>query len=443
PRLDEVTLDLRIAIYAIAVSALCGLVFGTVPALSLSSAGKRPVSDVRVTGGRARLQSGIVVAELAIATVLLVCAGLLTRTMLAFEQVDPGFRTDGVLTVRVAPSWARFADDTSGARLTAYMDEIAASVRTIPGVLDVAIAGTLPYSEDRASRVFEPEGYTPAPGEMVVGEERVVSWNYMDLMGMRIVRGRGFTEADDRPGSDPVIIVGEQLARHFWPAGNAIGRTIGFWDMTFRIVGVAAEVRDRDLAGAVAFQYYVPRRLRGQGAGSIVLRIEGDPAALAPAVRTRIWSVDPELPITSIVPLRDRMAESIAGHRYRMRLIGIFALLSAAFALLGVYGVTSRWVARRSRELGIRMALGAERPRVLARVLGRGVRLALIGAVAGIVVSLVVTRLLASFLFGVRPNDAVTLATIALLLAFMALLAAVAPARRATRVDPMAALRSD
>lgn len=443
PRLDEVVLDGRIAALATGAAMVCGVLFGIVPALSLSDASSAPASGARVIGGRARLQSAIVVAELALATVLLVGAGLLTRTMVALERVDPGFQSEDVLSVRVAYSWQRFQDDTTGRALTAYTDEIAAAVAALPGVRDVALTSTLPYSGDRASNPIVVEGYTPAPGEIVDAERHLVSWNYLDLMGIRLLRGRSFTQTDDRYDAEPVAIVGERLAARFWPGSDPIGRTLGFQDKTFRVVGIAADVKDRDLTGDPSLDYYVPRRTIAYGYSSFVLRANGDLAAIAPAVRSGIWSVDPDLPITSIAPLRDRIADSIAGQRYRMRLIGVFAALSAVFALLGVYGVTSRWVARRTRELGIRVALGAERPRVLGLVLRHGVRLAIIGALAGIAASLLVTRLISSFLFGVRPHDPLTLAGIAVALSALALVATLAPALRAARVDPLTALRSD
>jgi predicted permease len=443
PRIDEVGLDGRIVALAIAVSALCGLTFGMVPALALSGPGSRPAPGTRVTGGRARLQSAIVVGELALATLLLVSAGLLTRTMVALENVDPGFTTDGVLTVRVAHSWPRFQHDSTGEALTAYMDDIGGALGGLPGVRDVAMTSVLPYSGDRATNAIVVEGYTPAPGEVIDVERNFVSWNYLEVMDIPITRGRSFTPADDRRDAEPVAVVSERLAARFWPDVDPVGRSFGFWDTTFRVIGVAADVRDSDLAQDARMEYYVARRPLGFGSGSFVLRVDGDPVAYTPAVRARVWSVDPELPITSIAPLQDRVEESIAAQRYRMRLITIFALLSAVFALLGVYGVTSRWVARRTPELGVRVALGAPRRRVLGLVLGNGVRLAVAGAIVGIAASLVATRLLASFLFGVRPNDAVTLGAIVLLLFAMTLIATLAPARRAARIDPMRALRSD
>lgn len=452
PRIDTVQVDFRVVAFAALVSAASGVLFGLVPALRLS--GASPAASLRgervARGGRGGLQSGLVVLELALATVLLAGAGLLTRTMVTLNRVDPGFDPNGLLTVRVAPAYDRFpfAKDPEAAAtaLGRYFDDIVGPLRSLPGVTGVAITSNLPYSGDRSTNDIEPEGYVPAPGEVLEGERRFVSWNYLHVMRMPLLAGRLFTAADDRPDAAPVMVVASALARHFWPGESAVGKSLSFNDQRYAIVGVVADVRDRDLRGDAGLKYFVPRRLEGvygYGVGSIVIRSTGDPAALIPAVRRRIWSVDPDLPISSIVSMDERIAGSLAEQRYRMRLMLAFAALAAIFALTGVYGVVSRSVARRTRELGIRMALGARQDRVLAAVLGQGLRLAAFGGLLGLLVSLAANRVLTRFLYGTRPSDPVTLVVVALFLLVTASAAVLGPARRATRVDPVRALREE
>ncbi|MGH7578294.1 MAG: ABC transporter permease, partial [Longimicrobiales bacterium] len=278
PRIEQVTLDSRILAFAVAISALSGLLFGLVPALALSrTAPGRALYTARAGGQKQRLHSGLVVVEMALATLLLAVAGLMTRNMAALNAVHPGFDPENLLTVQVAVPYERFASGEEDAAeveraISRWSDEILAELRSIPGVEAVAVTSSVPHSGDRANSYVEPEGYVPAEGEVVLAERRHVSWNYLDVMRMRLREGRTLIEADDRADADPVAVVSEDLARYFWRGESAVGKHLGVSDWRFRIVGVVAETRELDLAGDPDGKYYAPVRVTGSGFGGIVIR---------------------------------------------------------------------------------------------------------------------------------------------------------------------------
>jgi putative ABC transport system permease protein len=448
PRIDAVRLDGRVLTVALAASCGVGVLFGLLPALALTGADLAGrMRGARSTGRRHRLHAGLVVAQVALATVLLLGAGLLARTLAKLDAVDPGFDPEGVLTVRIAPSYQQFTDggDFDASRFDQYHAELETALRRVPGVAAVGITSSLPYSGDRAGNGIEPEGYVPSPGEVVVASRYTVSANYMDLMRMRIVEGRGFTAADDRADAAKVTIVTENLARRFWPGESPLGRDITFWGGTFTIVGVVADVRDRSLSEGDDVRYYMPRRqLPGQG-GSFVLRAAAsiDPLSLASDLRRAVWSVDPAVPVTSVMLLTERIADSLSEQRYRARLMGVFGVLAVLLSTLGIYGVTGSAVASRTREIGVRSALGQPRGGALALVLRQGVMLALAGVAAGLLAGVAAARVLASFLYDTRTADPLTLALVALALTVLAGLASLAPSLRAARIEPIVALRSE
>jgi ABC-type antimicrobial peptide transport system permease subunit len=238
-------------------------------------------------------------------------------------------------------------------------------------------------------------------------------------------------------------MINEPLARHAWPGESAVGKRLSFWAGDFTIVGVVEEVRDRSLSSSSVFQYYVPRQRMGGRGGSFVIRAGGDLAAVIALVRDRIWSVDPDLPVRSVLPLRERMQQSLAEQRLSAQLMLAFSGVAIFLALLGVYGVTARTVAWRTREVGIRVALGAEQSRVMGMILRHGVRLALIGTGIGLVLSFGIMRVLESALYGTAPTDPLTLVLVAVSVGVMSLVASLPSSIRATRVDPMVALRAE
>jgi predicted permease len=447
PRLADVSVDARVTIVALAVSAVVGIVFGLAPALSLTRADlSARLRTARVAGLRSRLHGSLVVLQLSMATLLLVGAGLLTRTLFALDAVDPGFDPDGLLTVTISPVYQQFASDSGfdGRGYDQYFDRFAAGLGSIPGVRAVAIGSNLPYSGSRSNNEIEIEGYTSAPGEVVLGERYWVSANFMDVLGMSILEGRAFTEADDRAGASKVTIISERFARRYFPGQSPIGRWIKAWFGTLTIVGVVADARDRSLAGDDHARYYMPRRELGGQGGSFVLDVgRADPDAFADAVRARIWAVDPDVPVLSVRSLRDTIHASLAEQRFRARLMLVFAVLAALFAVLGIYGVTSRSAASRTREMGIRVALGAGKSGVMGLIIRQGLTLAASGVLLGVLAATGAARVLASFLYGVEPLDPLTLLLVAAALAGFAGLASLGPSLRASRVQPIEALKAE
>ena len=443
PRLAEAGVNLRVLFFAVLASVASALVFTVVPALTLSRANLSAAAvTLRVTRrAHGRLQQSLVVAEVALATVLLVSAGLLTRTMQQLNAVDPGFDPDGVIAVRFAPNSFDIRRLGFEQRIGAYHARLQEQLASIPGVESVALTSTMPYSGDRASNDVEPEGHTPAPGEVMDAERRIVSASYFDVMRMRTIAGRLFTRAEDRPGAQPVVVINERMARRFWPGQNAVGKHLGFHDRRHLIIGVVKDTRERDLRGEQSLNFYVPST--GQTGGSFALRTRLDHRTLAPLIREKLWSVDPGLAITGIVSMRDLMGESVSAQRYRMRLMLAFSLLATLFAIMGVYGVLSRTAARREREMGIRAAVGALYRDLALLMLKQGVALVVAGLTAGLATAWFATRALETMLFETRRTDPLTISGIIVLMLAIALAAGWAPARRAARVDPMRVLRSD
>lgn len=447
PRLDEVGLDVRVLAFAVGIAGACGIVFGLIPALGLSRVElARAMGAARATDRRKqRLQAAVVVSELALATVLLVSGALLTRTVVALGGVDPGFAHDELLTVSIGAPYQRFRENGEFAPQQAdqYFQSMVDELRSLPGVRAVAMTSVAPLTGDRSNNNVQPEGWdenTDAP----VAERRFVSRDYFETLSIPIVQGRGFGPQDDAPDAPPAVVVSQGLADLAWPGEDPIGRRMDYWDRSATVVGVAANVRDQSLDRPTAVAFYAPARQHGTLQGSFLLRTEGgDPATLAAGARERIWAVDPDVPIVRVIPGRELVSETFAQERYRARLMAVFAGLAAVFALMGVYGVTARSVARRTRELGIRLALGAERADVVSMVLRQGFRLALYGALLGVLISLVASRILEDMLYGVSRTDLVSILGTAALVGLASIVAALPPSRRATRVDPREALRTE
>jgi putative ABC transport system permease protein len=447
PRIAEATIDARALAFAVVVALGCGVLFGLVPALGYSRTDlRRSMGNATrgSTGDRGRVQGIVVVAELALATVLLVGAGLLARTVLALNAVDVGFAASETLAFGLSIPTSRLieqdaSDSTRLAAVDAFYRRALEEMDALPGVRGVAITSNLPLSPDRGNNDVQLEGYDAA----IVAERRFVSPNYFDVLGIRIVEGRAFTDGEDRPDAAGTIVISEGLARRAWPNESALGKRVTYWGGETTVVGVAADVRDESVESGTTYAFYVPRRQAGQLSGRFVVRADVDPVSLVPAIRGRARAVHSGVAVLNVQPLTELVADEIAGQRYRARLIFVFATLAAIFSLMGVYGVTARNVAARTRELGIRMALGARRDGILGIVLGQALRLAALGAVLGIVASFAATRGIEAYLFGVERTDPVTLVTIALLIGGASVLAALAPGLRAARVDPMRALRSE
>lgn len=449
PRIEHAGIHLHSLAIAVLLALATGVLVGLVPAVSLSrvDAGDALRAGA-TTASTGRLQRGIVAAELALATVLLVAAGLLTRTMTELQRVRLGYDPHGVFTVLLMLPSDKFygagrSIDSSTSAYNAYMRRIEDALRTVPGVSDVAGTSDMPFTNMRGTNSVEPEGYTPAPGEIVDAARRFVTPNYFAMLRIPALEGRVLSAADDRPNAERVMVVTDRFARHFWPDGRWVGRTVGFWDHTYRVVGVIADTHEHDLRGDDdTYKFYVPAVAAGDIDGNLLLHTTAPSAQLTPVIRERLWRVDPEITIMSAEPLRDRVERSLADDRFRMTLMSAFSAVAALFSLLGIYGVMSRSVARRRREMALRTALGAPAARLVAMVLAEAGRIGMAGALAGIALAVAGSRLLERLIWGVPRLDPLTYGAAAGVLLGATILAALAPARDAAATDLVRVLRS-
>jgi putative ABC transport system permease protein len=447
PRIGEADLDVGVFAFAIGVTLVCSIVFGLIPALSFSRVDLRAAmsnSTRSVAGGRARIQGTVVMGEVALATVVLIGAGLLSRTLLALNTTDPGFDAGHSITARFfTPSGlyrGAAGDQARFERVDAYYRDALEKLRALPGVRGVALTSVVPLTGDRNNNDVKVEGRDDG----FVAERRFVSPDYFDVLRIRIVAGRGFTAEDDHPDGPGVTIISEGLARAAFPGQSAVGKRLTYWgSRETRIVGVAADVRDESLHESTAMAYYVPRRQARELYGTFILNTSADPALLLTPIRQTIRSIDKTIPIASIQPMSELLREQTASQRYRARLIGVFALLAGVLSLLGLYGITARNVAARTRELGLRLALGARPDGVSAMVIIQALKLCSAGIVIGIAIAVFATRAISAYPYGVKPLDPITYVAIPLLLAAGSVVAALPPSLRAARVQPMETLRAE
>jgi putative ABC transport system permease protein len=382
------------------------------------------------------------VAQVALSLVLLVAAGLLLQSFIAVNAVQLGFDPGNVLTLRVGLPGEKYRDP---AQRLAFFDQLVREAETLPGVEAAALVNPLPFSRAIMNRPFSVPGRPADLSAELATPYDIVSPGYFHAAGIRMVQGRDFT-ARDRADAPPVIAVSETLARRIWPDQNPLGQriSVGLGQTVEReVVGVFADFKQRELESEPRFQVCVP--LAQEPLRSMYLAVRGRmPAAtLLPALRARLALLDRDLPFTDVASWRDRVAESIAVRRLTTLLLAAFASTALLLALLGLYAVMSYSVAQRTREFGVRMALGAKVRDLLQLVLGQGLKLVLIGVVLGVGGSLAVSRLLGGFLFGVQPTDPATFAGVSALLALVGLVACWLPARRAAKVDPVVALRAE
>ncbi|HKQ78097.1 MAG TPA: ABC transporter permease [Blastocatellia bacterium] len=447
-RLSEVSLDPRVLSFTLLITLLTGALFGLAPALqsarvSLTEA-LNESGRASGAGGRegAQLRNLLVILETALAVVLLVGAGLLINSFVRLLRVPPGFNPDGVLIARTTLPAARYPEAERG---KAVYRQALGRIATLPGVQQVSVASTLPLASDWQIGI-RVEGGGESEYYMAYGSW--VSGDHFRAMGIQLKSGRAFTD-EDRADTTPVVVINETMARRFWPGQDAIGKRIrwGGWNPQgwLTIAGVAADVKFSTLEAEIPLTVYMPvfqiPRIRRDAI--FIARTTSDPASLASALRREIAAVDPDLPIYDIRTMNQVIAGSIAQRKFTMGLLAIFAIAALSLAALGLYGVLSYAVTHRTREIGVRMALGGRRLDVLRLVVGQGMKMAMIGAVAGLIASLGLTRMMKGLLFGVNASDPLTFAAVALLLSMVALVACWVPARRATKVDPMVALRCE
>jgi putative ABC transport system permease protein len=443
---DALVVDWRIATFAAGTSLLTGVLFGLAPALQ---AAMPDLNDVLKDGnkgsaglGRGRMRDSLLVAEVALSLMLLVGAGLLVRSFVRLQATDPGFTTAHALTARVQLPGVTYADTL---RRAAFHRELLERLGALPGVRSAALASGLPFSGVDAAYGFWADGQSYAASDVPVATFYAVSPAYFASLEVPLRRGRLFTD-DDRMNGHRVALVNERLARQYFPGEDPVGRVVRVAnpdDTGFEIVGIVADTRHGSLTTVAPPQLYVPLAQRPGLGISIVLRTTGDPDALASAVQREVRALNGTLPVSQVRSFQALVDEAMARPRVTALLLGVFAALALALAVVGIYGVIAYGVAQRTHEFGIRMALGAARGDVVRQVLRQAMGLAGIGIAVGLVAAAGLSRLLESLLFQVSATDPLTYLGLAALVAGVALVAAYIPARRATRVMPMLALRGD
>ena len=444
-RLNEVSVDARVLGFTLGLSLMTGVIFGLAPALQASKLDLNGAlkETTHGSGGAAghRLRNLLVVSEIALALVLLVGAGLLVRSFMRVLDVTPGFEPSNLVTMNVSADGTRYAKE---AQVRAFYDEVVNRVTRLPGVEAAAVVSNLPLGGNKDMHGFHVEEKPLANPEEAPSVERyVVSPDYLRAMRIPLMAGRQFDDHDG-PNSPLVALISESTARSIWPNEDPIGKRIrmGGPDGPLRtIIGITGDVSHYGLDTPPDLQAYVPEAQWTSSDMQLVVRSTVDPEALIAAVRGEIWAVDKDLPIYHIATMNQLVSGSVAQRRFIVILLGLMAGLAATLAVLGVYSVMSYSVTQRTQELGIRMALGAQSNDVLKLVVGQGVLLALDGIGAGLAASLALTRVLSSLLFGIGATDPLTFTVISLVVAGAALGACFGPARRASKVDPMVALR--
>lgn len=451
PRLDAVVLDTPVLVFAFVVALFTGVVFGLVPALDAS---RTDLSTAASIGGRSgdrsggRLRASLVVAEVALALVLLISAGLLIRSVWTLLNEDPGFEADGRLVTRVTIPESDYEDAAS---VRSFWQRLIERLEGDPAVRQVGATDILPMDGGDQDMSLRIEGAPAAdPSQPTVAWYRHVTPRYFETMGMRQLAGRGFAGAD-RDGAEPVAVVNAAFVRRYLPKAGvegAIGRRLrrGQTSETpwMTIVGVVGDVQQQGLGEPSRVALFMPFAQRPRRSMVIVLEAAaGDPAALVPLLRAAVGEVDPNLPVASPRRLADVVASSVSLPRLIMQLLGAFAVLALLLAAIGIYGLTAYAVARRTREIGVRMALGARAHDVRRLVIGRGLGLTGLGVGLGLLIALAVGRLISSLLYGISPADPGTLAVTAAILLLTAAVACWLPARRAARLDPVTALRDE
>lgn len=457
PRITDAQIDWRVLLFTVGLAVLTGLLFGLAPALhssrtalveSLKSASRGASGSVSKN-----LRSGLAIAEVAFAVLLVIAAGLLMRSFVALSQVDPGFRSERVLTARITPS-EEFCSEPQ--RCISFYHQLRDGLEGVPGVHSAAFVNTLPLGGRVAKRSLEIENEPVAPGEvMPLFWMNVITSDYLRVMSIPVVAGRAFTSADDS-GNPPVALVSTSTALRFWPGQSPIGSHVRLsGDKDWRtIVGVVSDVRAYDLQkvipdwinGTIYFPYAANATLEGGRVPSdmtAVIQSRLDESQVQTALRRTIAGLNPQVPASEVKSMRAVVAESVSTALSTTELFVVFAGLALVLGLIGIYGVLSFLVSRRTREIGIRIALGAQRSDVLRLIMKEGAKFSLIGISLGLISALVLARLLVSELYGVSPADPVTFLAAAVLMTTVTLLACYIPTRRAMRVDPLISLRQD
>ncbi len=449
PRLDQITIDRRVLGFTLGVSVLTGLIFGLVPAFQAS---KPDLTESLKEGGRGssgglqgkRIRSGLVVFEIATALVLLICAGLMIKSFMNLQDVKLGFNPDRLLTVRLQLSGTKYREDVAA---TTFYQQLLERVEAMPGVESASAISTLFLSKTPNSTNFTIEGRAPfAPSEQVEVPVDIITPGFFKSMGIPLIGGREFTP-QDAAGAPDVVIINETMAKRFWQGEDPIGKRFMYgspgngqapW-MT--IVGVVGDVRRTGFDAEVRPETFLPHGQAPARGMMLMVRSTSDPTNMMGTVREAVRSIDGDLPVFSVRSMDELLGDMMAQRRLNMLLFAILAAVALILAAVGIYGVIAYSVTQRTHEIGIRMALGAQRRDIVKMVVGQGIILAAGGVGMGILASFLLTRLMKALLYGVSATDLVTFVAISALLTVVAVLASFIPARRATRVDPMIALR--
>ena len=445
PLTHDAHLDQRVLLGTTAVSILTALIFGILPAIRSSSLPvqavlKEEANNVSLSFHKSRLSSSLVIAQISLSLLLLVCAGLFTRSLQKAQQSDPGFEPDHVLLASYELSPAGYSRTTS----VTFNRGVLAKVAALPGVEAVTLADFSPLSFSIHTEYLQLQGYVPQPHESMEISRAIVGPNYFHTMKTSLISGRDFTDGD-APESQRVAIVNQALADRYWPGEDAIGKQASDGDQRFTIVGVARNAKYRLLTYAPEPVIYLPmyQAYRSTQDTTIHVRVLGSPRAMAFPVEQAVHELNPELPLFNVNPLTVTMKFGTIFEHVAATFAGSFGLLAMLLAAVGIYGVVAYTTRQRTREIGIRMALGAEKVQIYKLVLGQGLRLMLAGLVVGMALSVAVTRLLKSKLYAVGSTDALTFANVAVLLSVVTLIACHFPARRATSIEPTVALRCE
>jgi putative ABC transport system permease protein len=448
PRIAEANLDLRVLLVTLVASIVTGILFGLVPALAsakpelteaLKEGGRGSTSGIR----RNRVRNALVISEVALAVVLLVGASLLLKSFARLQNVDPGFEPRNVLTMEISLPVAKYA---RGKPVTDFYAEMIRRVQALPGVEAASLTSILPLSGTNSDSSFAIEGRDPMQEKVFPDEEiRTVTDSYFKVLKVPLVRGRFFDERDNAD-APPVVIINQAFARKWFPNQDAIGKKITFDDPRkpgpkwITIVGSVGDIRHQGLEVEAKPEYYVSHAQNPSRGMILAVRSKQDPRSLAEWIRREIRRLDPEIPAANVRTLEDVASDSIAPRRLSVVLISVFAAVALVLASVGIYGVMSFLVVQRTHEIGVRMALGAQRADVLRLVVGHGMKLVLIGSAIGLLMALISTRALSAMLYHVGAFDLTSFAGVTIALALVALLASYLPALRATRADPMIAL---
>ena len=450
PRLDDIAINGAVLAFTFGISIVTGVLFGIAPAsramkldlnTSLKAGGRSGQSDGGLRLDRNRLRGLLVVSELALSVMLLIGAGLLIRSFVRLQSVPPGFATDHVLSMQVTVTGSKYymAEEPIARFFQGVEDRIA----HLPGVKSEGLVSALPLTGTVGWGEISVEGYKPPPGQELQVDIRIASSDYFRAMEIPLVKGRFFDQHDNRT-SQQVAIIDEKFAQRFWPHDNPIGKHLWFDPKkTLTIAGVVGTVKHYGLDTEGKIVVYFPYQQNADNNLYLVARTAADAEALTAAIVREIHTADPSAAVFNVRTMQDRLYDSLARQRFSTSMLGAFAAFALLLAAVGVYGVLSYLVSQSTRDIGVRIALGARPAAILGLVVRQGMGLAATGIAAGLIGALVLTRAMASLLFGITATDAVTFTSVALILAIVAFAATVIPARRATTVDPIVALRDE